>query len=251
MSKRRRQRQPFVRRRRRVVARRRAMPRRRFRSAANIRTAGFLGIEVKFYDTSLATAGLLATTDATGGEFDPSATIKLNTVIRGDGEQNRDGKQISMRNITVRGVITIDKQANQTVSDEAPVIFIALVLDTQTNGATLNSEDVYTNKSANAKLAATPFRNLLFAKRFRVLKSLRFRLPDPNMTYDGTNIEINGYHRQFEMFADLRGMKCNFNAGTTEDVANIIDNSLHIVGFCSSQNLGPDINYNARLRFVG
>ncbi len=242
-----------MKRRRRQTFTRRRRPRRvqAGRWARHPATANYLGIELKFYDTKLVSAGLLAPTDSAGGEHDPSATIKLNTVVRGNGEQNRDGKQISMRNITIRGVVSVDKQANQTTSDDSPVIFIALVVDTQTNGITLNSEDVFTNKGANALLAASPFRNLLFSKRFRVLKTLKFDLRDPNLTYDGTNIEINGFHRGFEMFADLRGMKCNFNAGTTEDVANIIDNSLHIVAFCSSQNLGPDINYNARLRFVG
>ncbi len=240
-----------------VRARRRALflggfqPPRRQGFKRNQRTAGFLGIELKFYDTSLVASGLLAPTDSAGGEHDPSATILLNTVIRGDSEQNRDGKQISMRSISIVGTVSVAKQANQTVSDEAPHVMIALVLDTQTNGATVNSEDVYKNQSANAALAASPLRNLLFAKRFRVLKTVKMDLPQAEMTYDGTNIEINGYHVGWEMHADLNGMKVNYNSGTTESVANIIDNSLHIIAFCSSQNLGPDINYNARLRFVG
>lgn len=136
-------------------------PRQRYR---NPRLATALGIELKFYDTSLTGGVLVTSTDASGGEFDPSATIKLNTVIRGDGEENRDGKQISMKNLSIRGNISYIKQTNQTASDVAPVIFIALVLDTQTNGVTLNSEDVFHNQSAAAINSTNVFRNLLLQR---------------------------------------------------------------------------------------
>ncbi len=50
----------------------------------NIRTAGFTGIELKFYDTFLIAGSLTSPTDATGGEHNPSATISLNTVTQDD-----------------------------------------------------------------------------------------------------------------------------------------------------------------------
>ena len=43
----------------------------------NVRTAGFLGIERKFYDTALTATALTASTDASGGEVDPSATSMI------------------------------------------------------------------------------------------------------------------------------------------------------------------------------
>ena len=61
--------------------------RRRGRRLANYRTAGFLGIEKKFYDTSVSAVALGAPTDATGGEFDPSTTSMITTPAQGDGEQ--------------------------------------------------------------------------------------------------------------------------------------------------------------------
>lgn len=71
------------------------------------------------------------------------------------------------------------------------------------------------------------------------------------MVWDGTNIEINGNITSWSMYVDLKDMRTNYNAGTTESVANIIDNSIHVVAYTSSQDLAPLINYNARLRFVG
>lgn len=38
---------------------------------------------------------------------------------------------------------------------------------------------------------------------------------------------------------------------TTADVANVADNSLHLIGFCTSTNFGPTLSYNSRMRFVG
>lgn len=216
----------------------------------NVRTAGFLGIELKFYDTSLAGLAIPAPADATGGELDPSTTILFNSVVQGDGESQRDGRQISMRSIGIKGLINVNVQANQTVADVAPIVFLALVLDTQTNGATIASENVYVNKSGNAMLAAHPFRNLQFSKRFQVLKTLTLSLEQPEMTYDGTNIEQGGYDTPFQMFVNLDGITVNYS-GTTETVANITDNSLHLIGYASGVTTVPLIYYNARLRFVG
>lgn len=216
----------------------------------NTRTAGYLGIELKFYDTSLAGLAIPSPADATGGELDPSTTILFNSVVQGDGESQRDGRQISMRSIGIKGFINVNVQVNQTLGDVAPIIFLALVLDTQTNGATIASENVYTNKSANAMLAANPFRNLQFSKRFQVLKTLTLKLEQPEMTYDGTNIEQGGYDHPFQMFVNLDGITVNYS-GTTETVANITDNSLHLVGYASNVTSVPLIYYNARLRFVG
>ncbi len=217
----------------------------------NIRTAGFLGIEKKFYDTSLVGGALTAPTDVSGGEHNPSATICLNSVTQGDGESQRDGRQIAMKSVHLKGQIRAAKQANQIASDQAGTYFIAVVQDTQTNGALLNSEDVFVNPAANANTATSLWRNLQFEKRFRVLWKKRGALRDPNMVWDGTNIEQGGYEVPFEANLALRDMKVNYS-GTTETIANITDNSLSVVAFAgSSVDLAPLLDYNARLRFVG
>ncbi len=223
---------------------------RKARFSRNTRIGGFLGIELKFYDTSLVGNAITAPTDASGGEQDPSATVLFNTVVQGDGESNRDGRQIIMKSLGIRGNISVASQINQTAIDAAPIVFMALVHDTQTNGATVNSEDVFKNGSGSAVCAANPFRNLQFVKRFRVLKSKTIKLHQMESTYDGTNIEEGGYTIPFSMFVDLKSMTVNYS-GTTETVANITDNSLHLIAYTTSVSQAPQMNYNARLRFVG
>ncbi len=219
----------------------------------NVRTGGFLGQELKFYDTKLVSGALTAPTDASGGEHDPSATIVLNSVTQGDGEQQRDGRKMTMKSIYLNGILQVPSQSGQSAADAGSQVFIALVLDTQTNGATIVSEQVFTNKGASAVLAASPMRNLEFVSRYKVLKIKKINLSNPNITNDtgatGGVIQ-NGLVRAWKMYSMLGDLGVTFN-GTTETVANITDNSLHILAWCNNVGLAPTISYNARLRFMG
>lgn len=211
------------------------------------------GIETKFYDTSLVLSALTAPTDASGGEKNPSATICLNSVVQGDGESNRDGRQITMKSIQIKGSVVTASQSTQSTADSAASCFIALVLDTQTNGALLNSEDVFTNPSANAAGATTLFRDLQFAKRFKVLATRQFTLGNPGIANDTGatgGLVQNGLRKDFQMFVPLNNIRTLYS-GTTETIANITDNSLNIIAFCSTTTQAPALTYNARLRFVG
>lgn len=220
------------------------------RRRSNIRYGGFLGIEYKFYDQSLVGASLTAPTDASGMEHNPSATICLNTVTQGTGEKQRDGKNICMKSLYIEGIIEVPQQANQTVTDTAGVVFIAIVLDKQTNGALLNSEDVYLNVAGSAKVAATPFRNLEYSKRFRILAKKRIKLPQPITSYDGTNMEQHGYQIPFKFWIKLPNIISTYS-DTTETIANITDNSISLLACSTSLGLAPTITYQSRLRFVG
>lgn len=237
---------------RRVAAIYRAMPRPSARSQAvrNVRSGGYLGIESKFHDTSRTGLTLTAPTDAAGGEADPSTVNALNAIAQGDGESNRDGRNCVLTSIHIEGHIDLPVQANRTALDSYNCAMIALVLDTQTNGAQLNSEDVFINPSGSGSLACQPFRNLQFTQRFKVLKKKKITMKQCFASWDGTNIEIAGQQHPFTMHVDLKGMKVNFS-GTTAAIANIVDNSLHLIAYCNNTELGATINYNARIRFAG
>ncbi len=230
----------------------RATARRNFRNRALFRTGGFTGIERKFYDQKLIASALTAPTGATGGEHNPSATIALNTCTQGDGEQQRDGRKMTMKAIYVQGNVSISNQGAFSSADVATSVFIALVLDTQTNGALLNSEDVFVNPGANAATAALPMRNLQFTKRFKVLQMKKFVMANPALANDTGatgGMVSNGLLRNFKFYKSMN-IPVTFS-GTTETIANITDNSLHIVAFCSNTALAPLLNYSSRMRFVG
>lgn len=216
----------------------------------NFRCGGFLGIERKFYDTSNSSVVLSLGGNSTGGEVDPTGDITLNTVTQGDGESQRDGRQICMKTMFINGIVTVPAQANQTAADLAPIVYIALVLDMQANGAKLNSEDVFINPSGVATLGTSVFRNLQFIQRFKVLKQLTIAIRQPESVYDGTSADMHGHHTPWSMFVNLKDLLVNYS-GTTEVVANITDNALSLVAFTTNTSLAPTLHYNARLRFTG
>lgn len=226
--------------------------RRRALSARNLATMGFLGIEKKFYDTMLVGANIAAATDATGGEYDPSATSMISTPTQGDGEQQRDGKQISCLFVEVCGTISFAALEAAADPPAGVCIFLACVLDTQSNGAQMNSEDCFKNLGANAGTAPDCIRNLLFGKRFRVLKQRRFDMSLHTLTQQAANdYSYAGRRLDFKWFIPLKGLKINFNSGTTASIANVIDNSIHMIAYANTIAPQCVLSYNARLRFVG
>lgn len=218
----------------------------------NLVTQGFLGIERKFYDTFLADAAITNPNDAAGGEHDPSATSMISTPVRGDSEQNRDGKQISVINCSIKGTVNIASGELDASPPEGTIVKVCLVLDTQTNGAQIVSENVFKNQAGITKMASNPMKNLLFMNRYRILKSQLFTMTPTGLSHLANDaFSHNGVIRQFDWFVPLHNMKINFNAGTTADIANVIDNSLHIIAYTSSVIGTPTLSYNARIRFVG
>lgn len=216
----------------------------------NTRTAGFLGVEHKFYDTAYAQAAIAgASTDCGGGEADPSGTSMITTPAVGDGEQNRDGRKIVIESLHIKGHMA--RSATQSTGTLNPGrVFLALVLDTQTNGAQMNSEDCFKALQATTDASVDCHRNLLFGSRFRVLKILKWT---PNLMaygWNGTTVNINQMNKSFEWHIKFpRGLHVNFNAGTTASVANVIDNSIHVIALASTTAF--TLAYNARIRFQG
>lgn len=217
--------------------------------AALNRAGALLGIENKYYDVSLSNSALTAPINATGGEHDPSATLSLNTVAQGDTESNRDGKKILMQKLILHGNIFVPAQANRTSGLQPGIAYVAVVLDTQCNGAKLNSEDVFKNQAGSSRLAAQPLRNLQYSTRFRVLASKRITLTSPEATYDGTNIEADGTDHPFDFYVNLKNLPVTFT-GTTSDVASISDNCISVVAYCTSTDFAPALYYQSRLRFA-
>jgi len=221
------------------------------RAIANAVTMGFMGIEKKFLDTSLGDTAIAVAAALTGGEYDPSAgcTGCLSCPAQGDTEQSRDGKRIVIDSLILKGFVRNAGTASDAVDLAGIKVFLAVVLDTQTNGAQLNSEDVFKN-TANIDLTnCDPMKNLLFGSRFRILKSQTFDL-EPIGVAPAGSIAHNGLRRDFDWYIPFKGgLAVNLNAGTTANVTNVIDNSLHVVAF--STLTGALIGYNARIRFQG
>jgi len=225
----------------------------RGRGAVRDVRAGLAEVELKFRD-HVYSGAVVAPTDASGAEADPATFLCLNGVAQGDGPSEREGRSITQHSIMLRGAVGIGPTTSATYTAlEPPTIFIAVVLDTQSNLLQEASEDVFINPSGTAEAAPYPFRAMGYSKRFRVLKTKR-------ITFNGMGqVGITGpvytqpyQQKPFEMYIKLRGLKSTFTPGTTSgNITTLTDNSIHVIAYANKVDLTPTLLYNSRLRFTG
>lgn len=212
-----------------------------------------LGTETKFLDC-YGTVTPASTAAMTGYGFVPSVgcTGCWSAPAQGSGASTRDGNKIVAKTLEINGIVQIPAQTNQTVQDTSGVIFIAIVVDTQTNGVTLASEQVYSNPSATTQLIASGFRNMAFSSRYVVLKKKIVSLQPQQCTYDGTNIEVAGTQIPFKMFLNLNDMPVSFSTSIiTANVTGVVDNSIGIIAACTDNSVAPIVYLQSRMRFIG
>lgn len=227
--------------------------RQRIISSQNPRIGGLLGIEKKYLDIPMTSTALGASTTAASGEIVPSAIVTgcYSAPAQGDGPTNRDGSKIVICEVKFKGVISVAAQADQTAADLSCEVFLCAVQDTQTNGTQLNSEDVFVNPSGAGSTATSLFRNISYLSRFRILRIKKMTLRIPTLTFDGTNIEQSGFHSPWSITWKGKIPVTFTTASTTADIANVTDNSIQFIAFCSSTSLAPTILGNCRMRFYG
>ncbi len=215
---------------------------------ADVRTGGFMGLEKKFVDYNVASDAF--TTVWAGGEMEDGTALSLSAVAQGDGESQRDGRVYHIHSVHINGFL--ERAAQESVA--APVgdvlARLALVWDTQTNGAQLNAEDVFLTIGAGEDVNS--WRNLQFSKRFIVLKDKKIRIPVgmANLNEGAVNLFANTALKiPFKInktFKTPIKVRCS---GTTAVVAAITDNSLHLIGTATNSN--GALTYQSRVRFTG
>ncbi len=151
-----------------------------------------------------------------------------------------------MKSIQITGLI----ERNGAAAKGDPMcVRVALVQDTQTNGAQFNAEDVFVDP-ANADLDALTFRNLQFASRFKILSDETYVLNVESAAGNGTANDSAATYKHFKIYRSMN-MKINFSA-TTGVIGSVTDNSLHLLVVQSAAASGAGkLWYSARTRFVG
>jgi hypothetical protein len=239
---------PYYKRRRRITKAAARRGRRRYNA---VNTAA-LPPERKYMDFYRTGVTVPAPTTMIGCEINPDSPASIGCLTAppvGDSATSRDGKHCIIQSLEFKGKLVQD--GTTTTGKVGTFVHVCLVLDKQTNGTTLSSEDVYINPSGSAVLNPLALRNPLFGKRFKVLKVWKF-LIHGDISYNGTNLTNRGVTRTFECFLKMH-MPVNFNAGTTASVANVIDNSIHCIAWADRDATPNDIqlSYQGRIRFIG
>lgn len=219
---------------------------------ANLRTGGFLGIEQKFLDCAWDGVSVATSTDGTGGNMQPSSgcTNALSVPAQGDGESQRDGRKYGIRSVWVSGVLDYATKPDQTDPSDFKGCWLALVLDTQANGATIATGDCFINPSTSTQgMLPQPLRNLQNSKRFRVLSSQYIRPGGAYGFTDGANTgSVVPQVSQTVNMSWKGNITCD-SIGTTANITSASDNAIHLVGFSGNDTVV--FNGKSRVRFIG
>jgi len=239
-------------------------PRRGYGSIARARGAAVTG-EMKQFDCELDSTNLSAvtTTWVAGAMKDPGTTINLGSAAVatplclfaptvGAALNQRIGRKAKMMKCKVRGHLITGTQTAQTSTDPASRVRLLLVMDKQTNAAQMTAAQLQ-NDGGGAATTINTFQNPNNFGRFKVLKDKVYTLQNPNMqSLSATNasFEQNGLKIPFKLSYRFRvPVTVNFNATNGGTVADIIDNSLHIVAATDATGLVPAIAYYSRVSF--
>lgn len=214
------------------------------------RTAGVRAItETKYFDSEKAsTAVPVSTTTWASTEMDPTTANALFTPSAGNAYDQREGRKVYVKAMKIRGILNVAAQADQSTVEGAAIVRVVLFIDKQTNGAQANGEDVI--GSGTNILPVQMWQNPASFGRFRVLKDKTWIMQNPNVTYDGTNVEQLGIATQFKMTVKFRKpLLVNYNNTNGGTVADIVDNSFHILAVTNSAGLAVTLSYKCRTVF--
>jgi hypothetical protein len=218
--------------------------------------------ETKYFDCESTLVGIAAaSTSWASTEQDPETTINLGSApvatplnlcspTVGSALNQRVGRDITLKKCKVRGHINVAAQSGLNTADAATYCRVLLVLDTQTNSAQLNAEDVL-NAGSAADATINSFMNPNFFGRFKILGDKTIVLADPSLAGEvaGTNVIQSGLLRTFKFNVNLKDTVSRFNATNGGTVADIIDNSLHIIAGTNNQGLSPSLSYYSRVSY--
>ncbi len=225
-----------------------ALPFKKRRLSRNVRTGGFLDMEVKFKDFRVNDDAF--TQVWAGGEMEDATALSVSAVAQGDGESERDGRVYWIKSIFIHGTIEQPQTEAQGQPLDDQVVRLALVWDKQTNGAQLNAEDVFLTIASGDDIDS--FRNLQFTKRFQVLADQKhlMQIGRTNTNEGAVNAFASaGVTKNFKFSHIFRTPIKVTCKGTTAVIASIVDNSLHIIG--TGTAAGTTLSYASRLRFTG
>lgn len=223
----------------------------------NAATAGYLGIELKYFDQYFPATTLdAAATPGNTFRCDPATQLSLVAVSTGAGPTNRDGKKIRCRSLYIKGTVFRPAYKGYSQPQEPMSAYVAVVLDRQCNASQLAPAQVFTNPAGTAIGNTCLLRNLEYSDRYRILRDQVFLLPGGPMANNAAadTFSSSGVIRHFEWYIPLN-FDILFNTVTPSaaTVASIVSNNVGVIACATINgvNCTAALAYTSRLRFVG
>lgn len=200
--------------------------------------------ELKAVDTASSTGvDVFGSTD-----FDQSAPVVflLNGIAAGTDFYQRIGRKVKLRSLLFRG----DIYASDNATTGALSYRVALVYDSQTNGAAVSYSDIFQSVQFNGTTGARAYSgvNLNNRDRFKVLKDWTFTLAAVSLTVAGNG----GYHNKRSLKAYIPLNHDQIFSGTGGTLSDIQTGALFLIAICDANSTGDDagtITWNTRVRF--
>lgn len=204
--------------------------------------------EMKYFDAGLASTVIAGTTDWTGSEYDPATILTLCCPTQGAAINQRIGREISIHKIKVRGSILMTYTYNTALTTWAsPAVRLILYVDNQTNSAQSQGEYVMSTPTAGG--AWLSYQNIDMFGRFNVLKDKMINLPIYSSSFVDSTHYANAPSRvNFKFNINLKTpIKVRFNNTNGGTIADITDNSLHIIAAPTPTTPGVNLTYVSRV----
>jgi len=205
--------------------------------------------ELKYFDRR-ATANVVSSTTSAGLDVN-TAAAPLFAITQGDSATTRDGRQIAVRDICVRGYIGRTFDGDEADFPPGNFFRVALVLDTQRNAlnAALATDLVWAT-AGSADLCPFAFTAPEYEGRFIVLDEALLVEPQRTGGGDGTNTNsISGFKEPFELHWSGEVLVTYLDTGG--GLSSITDNMFFVTACASNTTGTPTVNINARTRFLG
>lgn len=215
------------------------------------RTRGVYGQgEMKYFETEKAVTAVSASADWTGTEYDPTGDGLFFPQV-GSAINQRIGKACKVHAIKIRGFLRIPRVDAPAQSMDACVFRLLLVQDFQTNGTQAQGEQVMTDPTENtASAACLQWQNINNFGRFKVLKDKTVVLQNPNQANTTGTEDTQGLIRPFKIIYKFKApVEVRFNATNGGTIADVVDNSWHVMCNVSNSTYAPTINYMCRICF--
>lgn len=209
----------------------------------------FFVSESKYFDTEVSASNIAESTDWSGTSLS-AGTIAL--PVEGSDINQRDGRKIAIYKVCVRGVIRTTALTGSTTSVPPPASRLILFVDTQTNGAAATGQQLMTAPTtATVAAAFSSLQNANNFGRFRVLRDITLRGGAPTTGQDSgtTNASSNADVPFKIVYRFKKPLIVRFNGTSGGTIADVIDNSIHLLGQKSGTGYDSPITYRTRIYY--
>ena len=221
--------------------------------------------ETKYVDAFKNNAAITVMSSAADGnwastEFNPNnsggALGCLPVPSQGNGYSNRDGRKFFMKNIRINGLITWPSITAGATLGVGPVRII-IVKDTRTNQVSLSGEDVIGGGLGSNDVATLSGdgnglclpTNPKGWGRYRIMYDRTFEPPLASAA--GVTAALHQQNIKLPFSINIKA-NCEVNMDDVDGtIANVVDNSFHMLCACQDSSADALVGYYARTSFVG